>query len=65
MNSMQTCNSVTFYFMTTLTIFGKMHFLLISENELFHEIKRDGITSLHGIHAKAICGRLVVTLALP
>ena len=26
-----------------------MHFMLISENELFHEIKRDGITSLHGI----------------
>ena len=31
-------------------IFGQMHFLLISENEIFHEIKHDGITSLHGIH---------------
>ena len=29
-----------------------MHFLLISENEFFLEIKRDGITSLHGIHVK-------------
>ena len=27
-----------------------MHFLLISENEFFHKIKRDGITILHGIH---------------
>ena len=34
-----------------LSIFDKMHFLLISQNEFFfHEIKRDGITSLHGIH---------------
>ena len=24
----------------------------MSENEFFHEIKRDGITSLHGIHVK-------------
>ena len=24
----------------------------MSENEFFHEIKRDGITSLHGIHAQ-------------
>ena len=35
-------------------IFGKVHFLLISENEFFHEINvtelRDGITGLHGIH---------------
>ena len=31
-------------------IFSKMHFLLISANEFFPEIKRDGITSLHGIH---------------
>ena len=70
MNSMQTCNSVTFYFMKNsfsdisrkcflphvnrtvpaLIILGKMHILLISEKEFFHEIKRDGITSLHGIH---------------
>ena len=39
-----------------LIIFGKIHFLLISENEFFHEINvtelRDGITSLHGIHVK-------------
>ena len=55
MNSMQTCNSVTFYFMknsfsdvswkwilpnliragTALIIFGKIHFLLTSENEFF------------------------------
>ena len=33
-----------------LIIFGKIHILLISEKEFFHEIKRDGITSLHGIH---------------
>ena len=26
-------------------MFGKMHFLLISENEFFHEIKSNGITS--------------------
>ena len=31
-------------------IFGTMHFLLISQSELFREIKRDEITSLHGIH---------------
>ena len=37
---------------TALIIFGKIHFLLISENEFFHEIKRDGITSFHGIHDK-------------
>ena len=36
MNSMQTCNSVTFYFMkVALIIFGKIHFLLTSENEFF------------------------------
>ena len=29
-----------------------MHFLIISENKFFHEIKRDRITSLHGIHVK-------------
>ena len=28
-----------------LIIFGKMHFLLISENEFFHEIKYCGMTS--------------------
>ena len=36
--------------------FGKMHFLLISENEFTHEMKRDGITSLHGIHGQLITG---------
>ena len=61
----ETCNSVTFYFLSelfsdtsrkfilpnmfvtvpALFIFGKMHFLLISENEFIHEIKRDGMTS--------------------
>ena len=30
---------------TAPIIFGKMHFLLISQNEFTHEIKRDGITS--------------------
>ena len=41
MNSMQTCNSVTFYLIlfTAPIIFGQMHFLLISENEIFHEKK--------------------------
>ena len=31
-----------------------MQSLLIPENEFFHEIKRDGITILHGIHVKPI-----------
>ena len=72
MNSMNTCNSVTFYFMKNSfsdisrkcivpnmirvvpasTIFSKMQFMVISENEFFHEIKRDGITSLQGIHER-------------
>ena len=34
-----------------LIICGKMPFLQIPEHEFFHEIKRDRITSLHGIHA--------------
>ena len=34
---------------TTLFIFGKTHFLLISEIKFFHETK--GNESLHGIHA--------------
>ena len=29
-----------------------MHFLVISENEFTHEMKHDGIASLHGIHAE-------------
>ena len=37
---------------TAPIIFGKVHFLLISANEFFHEIKRDGITTLHGIHER-------------
>ena len=36
--------------MRFLIIFGKKHFLLISENVFFRDKKRDGITSLHGIH---------------
>ena len=40
----------TQFLILALIIFGKMHFLLISENNFFHEIKRDGITSMHGIH---------------
>ena len=35
---------------TTLIIFGKIHFLSISEKGDFHEIKCDGRTSVHGIH---------------
>ena len=31
-------------------VFGKMHFLLISQKDFSHEIKCDGITSFHGIH---------------
>ena len=38
------------FFQLCQTIFGKIHFLLISENPFFCEIKRDGITSFHGIH---------------
>ena len=34
-------------------ICGEMHFLLISENLFFHDIKRDRITSLHGIHVNS------------
>ena len=33
---------------TAPTIFGEIHFLLISEYEFFHEIKRDGRTSFMG-----------------
>ena len=28
------------------------YFLLLSENEFTHEMKRDGITSFHGIHVE-------------
>ena len=31
-----------------------MHFLLTSENEIVNEIKRDGITSFHGIHVMPV-----------
>ena len=34
----------THFLLLALAIFGKMHFLLMSENEFFNEIKRDGIT---------------------
>ena len=33
-----------------LIIFVKVHFLLVSEGDFFHEIKRDGTTSFQGIH---------------
>ena len=36
---------ILLHFIPALIIFGKMHFLLMSENLIFHEIKRDGITS--------------------
>ena len=35
--------------LNALVIFGKIHFLLISEKDFFHETKRDGVTSFHGI----------------
>ena len=37
--------------------FDKMHFLLTSENEYFHEIERDGITSFPGIHVWRLFAR--------
>ena len=40
---------------STLIIFGKMHFLLMSENEFFHQIKCDEITSFCGIRECCIC----------
>ena len=44
---------------TAPIIFGQLHFLLISENEFFMKLNvtelRDGITSLHGIHACQLC----------
>ena len=50
-NSFSDIAGSSFYeIFTAPIIFGKMHFLLILENEFFHEIKSDGITSLHGIH---------------
>ena len=46
--------------------FGKIHFLLISENEFFHEINvtelRDGITSLHGIHVLVLVELIIVLI---
>ena len=41
-------------------ICGEMHFLLISENLFFHDIKRDGITSLHGIHVVFILSSVLL-----
>ena len=36
---------------TALFIFGKMHFLLILENEFTHEIKSNGMrSSIQGFH---------------
>ena len=40
----------------------EFRFLSISENEFFHEIKRDGITSLHGIH---VCLTLILLCFSP
>ena len=34
-----------FFAVTAPIIFDKIHFLLISENEFFHEIKCNGMTS--------------------
>ena len=56
MNSMQACNSVTFYFMKNS--FSDVSRKWILPNMIraehqkisFSEIKRNGITSLHGIH---------------
>ena len=45
-----------------LIISGKMHFLLISENNFFHEMKCDGRTSFHGIHDDQIKLMLVIVL---
>ena len=42
MNSMKLVIPLHF---TAPIIFGKTHFLLISENQFAYEIKRDGITS--------------------
>ena len=45
--SLKICNSVTFCFIiATPIIFGKMQFLLISENEFFHEIECNGMTNV-------------------
>ena len=41
-----------------------MLFLLISENELFREIKRDGITSFHGIHVSLRLGKLEMSFEM-
>ena len=38
-------------------------FLQMSENEFFHKIKRDGITSLHGIHVVIPC--LTLSMLVP
>ena len=36
--------------LTALIIFAKIHFLVNIRKGVFHEIKRDGRTSFHGIH---------------
>ena len=38
----------------TIVIFGKIHFLLISENEFTNEIQRDGISSYMEFHDELI-----------
>ena len=57
----QTQNRVCFHLWCELTlvnrpiIFGKMHFLLISEIEFFHEIKCNGITSFMEFMTMDLC----------
>ena len=36
---------------TAPILFGKIHFLMITEYGFFHDIQSDGMTSLHGTHA--------------
>ena len=75
MNSMQICNSVMFYFIKKLIFWYwqevyfankkmiRVNNLSISENEFFHEIKRNGITSLHGIHVWHVVSYSTICLA--
>ena len=44
---------------TAPIIFGKMHFLLIPENEFFHEIKFNGMTSFMDFMTTSLGDRLV------
>ena len=58
MNSMQTCNFVTFYFMNNSFSDVSRKWILPNMIRAVHEIKRDGKTSLHGIHAQFFCSDL-------